>query len=1184
MRLLLSENWVPRADRATQRGQATLREVTRLVLGLLVVMFVYASPASAQSPAPGWSVDSFATPTVFSKAQNAVCQGSTGNSPECNEYNVTVTQAGSSPADGSTVEIRDVLAPNVDVQRVTFEWSRLPAENLAPLVCTTEGTPVTVVCRFGTGEFGLPPIAPDDTLKMGIAVTVAEGATSAPSDVTVSGGGAPQQSTGIVPTAVDAAPALFGPSTFGVLDSGPGGIPDREAGGHPYEFSTRIDFANVKRDTASGGEAFTSVQDVRDVAVDLPVGFVGSAVATPTCSLAELSAQNSCPTDTEVGHIRTEPEGSLTQINGPIYNVTPEVGLAAEFGYVDALKTAHVIVARVVPGPGGYVLQADAREVPQVPLTSVEATFWGDPVEKSGSHAQAIAMFTNPGSCSGTPLVSTLYMDSWQNPGPRNANGEPEVADPRWVRSSAVSPAVTECNALTFGPGFSSELDSSAADAPTGLNIGITVPQSETPAVRATPPLENATVTLPAGLIVNPAAAGGLAGCSPAQVGWRGGSVANFSPDAPTCPDASKIGSVDVTTPLLSGPLHGSIYLASQNDNPLGALLAAYIVIDDPATGVVVKIPGRLSTDPATGQITGSFDENPQLPFSDLKLSFFGGTRGELATPESCGTFTTSTVLAPWSLDGSEPPASPFDSFSITGGCTPGFAPSFTAGTVSPQAASFSPFVLSFSRQDSEQEISGLTVSLPPGLIAKIAGVGECSDPQIAAAAANPSAAAELASPNCPAASQVGTVQAGAGAGEPLFLSGKAYLTGPYRGAPYGLAVIIPVAAGPFDLGNVVVRSQLRIDPNDADVTAISDPFPTIIGAKGADGVTDGFPIRMRRVDVTLDRPQFTLNPTNCEPLAISAALTSTQGATAAESSRFQAAGCRELPFRPSFSASTQGRASKADGASLIVGVTQKPGEADIHKVDLQLPKALPSRLSTLQKACTLAQFEASPAGCPEGSFIGTATAHTPILGVPLTGPAILVSHGGAAFPDVEFLLQGEGVDITLDGKTDIKNGITYSRFETVPDAPISSFETVLPVGPHSVLGAYVPGSNHYNFCGQRLTLPTTITAQNGAVVTQTTKLGVTGCPPSVAITKTVVKGNSVALTLKLGGETGTVKITGRGLRTTIKRGLKAGTRTIAVPLTAVGRAAKRRHAKLKIQAALIVAGRTGTATATLKT
>ena len=346
----------------------------------------------------------------------------------------------------------------------------------------------------------------------------------------------------------------------------------------------------------------------------------------------------------------------------------------------------------------------------------------------------------------------------------------------------------------------------------------------------------------------------------------------------------------------------------------------------------------------------------------------------------------------------------------------------------------------------------------------------------------------------CGPESQIGTTTVGAGAGEhPFYLGGRVYITGPYGGAPFGLSVVVPAVAGPFNLGDVIVRAAINVDPATAALTVTTGPLPQII---------DGVPTRLRTINVTVDRPQFTFNATNCTRQQISASMAGAQGASASASSAYSPGGCASLPFRPSLAAFTQGRASKADGASLTVRVAQKPGEANIAEVLLQLPKQLPSRLTTLQKACTEAQFNTNPAGCPPASVIGTAKAITPTLRVPLMGPAILVSHGGAAFPDVEFILQGEGVTILLDGKTQIKNGITYSKFETVPDAPISSFETILPEGPYSVLGANVPTNANYSLCGQQLTMPAIIIAQNGAQITQGTKIAVGGCKASRPLTR----------------------------------------------------------------------------------
>ena len=1089
-------------------------------LALAAATLALAPSASAATPAPGWRIHSFSTPTSFSADDNERCLATVGNNPpSCDAYQVTATNAGSESTDASAITLTDTLPAGLTVQRVSLFWSGAPAELGGPQtdlgafgLCTT----VPLRCEFPgfLGLFGFNALAPDETLEMVVYVTVDDPKASGPlgNSATVSGGGAASAETTAQNHLGEPSPG-FGPSSFAFDVSGADGAPYTQAAGHPYELTTRIDLTNEFRVPPDAGGAEvrdTSVRDLRDVIVDLPLGFLGSALSTPQCTFAQLSARISagiggCPPETVVGHIFTEPQGSASA-NAQIYNMVPEHGVAAEFAFVDSLAGPHVLQARVVPGPSGYVLQVKSPEIPQVSLTDVVATFFGDPADKDKSGITPTAMFTNPADCSLAARTASIHLDSWQSPGSYNADGTPNLNDPNWASASSQpqTPPVTGCNLLQFNPLMSAQPETTVADSPTGLTFDLKLAQGEDPGTLATPPLKRALVTLPQGFTVDPSSAGGLGACSPSQIALQ-------SASEPACPDSSKIGTVELSTPLLPGVLQGSIYLATQYENPFHSLLAGYIVVDDPTTGIVVKIPGEIEVNEQTGQIKGVFDNNPQFPFSELKLRFKGGSRGVLATPEGCGNFATTSALTPWSAPDSGPAASPSDSFAIDSGCVSGFAPSFTAGTTNPHAGAYSPFTLSFSRSDTDQELAGLRVSLPPGLLAKVAGVALCSDAALTATANNPSGAAEAASPSCPAGSQVGSVRAGAGPGPtPFFTSGKAYLTGPYKGAPYGLAVVVPAIAGPFDLGNVVVRSTLQIDPSDGHVTATSDPFPTIL---------KGIPLRVRRIDVAIDRQSFAFNPTSCEPMAISGVLSSTGGLSAAVSSRFQASGCGELPFKPRFSASTQGKTSKLNGASLTVNVSQSPGEAGIHKVDVQLPLALPSRLSTLQKACTEAQFNANPAGCPAGSNVGSAIARTPVLNVPLTGPAYLVSHGNAAFPDLEFVLQGEGVKIVLDGKTDIKKGITYSNFETVPDAPISSFQASFPEGSHSVLAANV------NLCAptraitvkRRVTLrlhgrvrhvlrsvkqsvpaplamPTRIIGQNGAVLNQTTQIAVTGC------------------------------------------------------------------------------------------
>jgi hypothetical protein len=642
------------------------------------------------------------------------------------------------------------------------------------------------------------------------------------------------------------------------------------------------------------------------------------------------------------------------------------------------------------------------------------------------------------------------------------------------------------------------------------------VPQTpNVPGTPATPDLKNAVITLPEGVAISPSAANGLVACQAGgpegielgdhdllagenrvQEGEEMGEDGLVHPAPGHCPSASQIGEVEVTTPLLEHPLKGHVYVAAPScggeGQPActtasatnGELYGLYLEVA--GSGLVIKLKGRIAANPVTGQLTTTFSESPQFPFSELKMKLNGGQRAPLANPQTCGTVTATSDLTPWS-EPETPDATPFSSFDVTGCHGSPFNPSFTAGTVSPAAGSYSPFTLTFSRNDGEQDLSRLTVNMPEGLIGKIAGFAQCGEAEVKAAEGNVG--------GCPAASRVGTATAAAGAGsEPLYQSGPVYLTGPYNGAPFGLAVVVPANAGPFHLGNIVVRAAIHINPSTAQVTVVSNPLPQML---------DGAPLRVKTVNVTVgEAGNFTFNATSCNQQSIGATISSAQGATASVSSPYQAQGCANLPFKPSLSASTVGKASKAGGASLDVKVSSGAGQANVAKVDLQLPKQLSSRLTTLQKACTAAQFESNPAGCPSAANIGSARVSTPLLTSPLAGPVYLVSHGGAAFPDVEIILQGEGVELVLDGKTQIKKGITYSHFETVPDAPFTSFETKLPTGRYSTFAANLPTKDDYNFCGQSLSMPIELTGQNGAVVEQTTKLSVTGCPKAKKATK----------------------------------------------------------------------------------
>jgi hypothetical protein len=895
--------------------------------------------------------------------------------------------------------------------------------------------------------------------------------------------------------ALFAPPALaaggFGVERFEAPVTEQGGSPATQAGSHPYALNTTIVFkqhfdAEYQKANA-GSTGMLPNGEPKDVEVNLPAGLVVNPLATERrCTEAEIEAFGSpCPPASAVGEVTFE-TADLGVLTEPVYNMVPPSGIPADLAF-DAVGVGAIvhIVGKVRSG-ADYGLSAETSNLTQkAPVDSVSVTLWGDPSAEShdGQRGHCAEeggcllpverierpFLTLPGSCAG-PLTATMTADSWQEPG----MFPPE---PVFEGSSIIG-----CEKLAFTPAIEVKPETEVADSPTGLSVNLKVPQSESVTGLAEANLKEAVVTLPAGMTVNPSAANGLGACSETQIGLD-------NADAPSCPRESKLANVKVVTPLLEEPLHGAVYLAQQGNlagngsNPYGSLFAIYLVAE--GSGVLVKLPGEVTLDQSTGQLTARFGEDPttgqflpQLPFSELKMEFFGGPGAALVTPSGCGTYTTTSLLTPWSAPASGPPVTPESGFPITSGCAGGLTPSFSAGTVSNLAGSFSPLLVRFSRQDGEQELHAVQLQLPPGLLGEIAHVPLCGE-------------AQAKTGTCGEASEIGMIAVAVGAGpDPYWITdGHAYLTGPYDGQPFGLSIVVPAVAGPFNVGSegrpVVVRAAISVNPQTAAVTITSKPFPQIL---------QGVPLQIRTVDVNADRPDFTLNPTSCAPMSVTGTLQGSQGASAALSVPYQAAGCANLPFKPSFAVSVQGAASKANGASLDVEVAQKPGEANIHKVDVQLPTQLPSRLTTLQKACAEQQFAANPAGCPEGSFVGYAAARTPVLNAPLSGPAILVSHGGAAFPDLDVILQGEGVTIDLTGKTDIKKGITYSRFETVPDAPISSFELKLPEGSHSVLAAYLPTKANYSFCGQSLTMPTTIIGQNGAQVTQTTKIAVTGC------------------------------------------------------------------------------------------
>jgi hypothetical protein len=1059
--------------------QVFLATITTLVVG------IGASSASASSPAPGWTIDSLASPTNFAASNNG------GQKGLANRYLVEITNAGSEVTDGGAgggpIIITDILPPKgltaggIELFSLPPGSDNIQGTNLTAAAGCAASAGV-VKCELPEGEDST--VLPDGRLLLVVEVSVVEPGPAIPltNEVKVTGGGA-ADITVTAKNQISAAQPPFGLASFDFFIDGADGARDTRASDHPYELTTTIDLNSTTaphEELRVDPEGATSGEQVKDVVVDLPLGFAGSTLAAPQCTLAQLSSAERCPADTRVGHILAEPN-SAESVNSPIWNVTPERGVPGEFGFIDGEKHTHVFRARVVPSPGGYVLEVISPDIPQVALGHIVTTFYGDPAARDATGQTQVPFFTNPSDCSAGSLEASIYIDSWQHPGTFNAAGGVETSDPNWKRAISASPPVTGCDELTFGPELKAQPTTNQADTPSGLEFELKLPQTEIVGTRATPALKNAVVRLPEGVTVDPSAGNGLQACSVAQIGWEGKTPFNFNSAPPACPEASKIGSLELESPLIPGVLTGAIYLAAQNENPFGSTLGAYVVVDDPVTGVLLKIAGEFKPDPRTGQMTSYFPENAQLPFSDLKLHFFGGPRASLATPEGCGPYTTTSDLQPWSAPGSGADAMPFDSFQINESCVNGFDPAFTASDTNLQAGAYSPFVASFSREDSDQELRALTLNMPPGLEADIANIPECPEAQANAG-------------TCPESTQIGTVHSEAGPGpNPLANTGNVYFTGPYNGGPFGLSVVVPAVAGPFNFGSVIVRQSLRIDPTDAHVTDVSDPFPTILDVTGANGQVSGVPIKLRRVDVNIDRPAFTFNPTNCNKLKVGATITSNQGASSTLATPFQVTNCQTLKFAPKFAVSTSGKTSRANGASLITKLSYPNAPqgtyANIARVKVDLPKQLPSRLTTLQKACTNPQFNANPAGCPSASLIGHAIVHTPLLALPLSGPAIFVSHGGEAFPSLTVVLQGNGVRVDLVGTTNIsKAGITSTTFKTLPDTPFSTFELSLPQGKYSALAA------NGNLCKQKLTIPTEFLAQNGLKINESTKISVTGC------------------------------------------------------------------------------------------
>jgi len=1138
-----------------------------LTLGFLVVIlsfFSLAGLASAETPAVGWRVSSRAYPTHL-------VPGGVGF------VRVELQDVGASASTGP-VTVSDVLPAGL---RYTGAPLANPAGLPEPWECSG-ATTVTCVGTPGTELLNGYPATVAFPIDLQVEVPRVEGSFANP--VSVSGGGAPGLVGSSDTLVLGKEPAGFGFGGVEAWATNADGTLDTQAGSHPYETTIAFDLNTVGLESGEEDE-LPAGSELQDLTVGLPPGVIGDPQAVPRCP-RYLFDKEACPTDTQVG----VDEASLKAggLSFPVYSLVPPPGEPAQLGFTIFSISTFIDVS--VRDGSDYGIVSKVENIVQREILANRVTFWGVPGDPSHNRqrcalefspngheekvcgveapgATQVPFMTLPASCpidpvtqAPQPLAFSIAGSSWSVE-PSFTAGEPFD----YTGGEGAPAGLTGCDHLSFSPAIAIAPETAVTDSPTGLSVELKVPQEGLLATEglSMADIENTTVTLPEGVAINPGQAPGLAFCpagrpsrepgeehygdalttpqeeKEAQSEHAEGKQGKEDTEEPFCPNASKVGTVSIETPLLPHDLVGSVYVLESQPPDLKLLIAAA------GEGVVVKFEGDVHLNEQTGQLTSTFDHTPQLPFSTFKLSFSGGPRAALATPTRCGSYTSNALFVPWSTP-ETPNAEPDSVFAINAGvgggnCPSGvlpFAPTLTAGATTDQAGGYTNFSLLLQRGDGQQRIDGLQFKAPEGLTGELAKVPLCTNAQAEAGEAG----------ECPAASKIGHTVVESGPGpyplvvpEPGQEPAPIYLTGPYNGsgactpgepgcAPFGLSIVVPLHVGPFVLKTQRVRAKIEINPVTAALTVTTNPLPQEVA---------GVPTDLREVDAVIEHEDFMVNPTSCNPSSFSGTAYGTQPPGAAGfnpngqpdisapiSSHFQVGACRALEFTPKFSVSTSAQDNFNNlGADLIAKVSYpnvpQGTDADIAKFKVELPLALPSRLTTLQKACVNKIFEENPARCPQESFIGHAVVHTPLLPVPLEGPAVFVSHGGEAFPSLTLVLQGDGVTVEIVGTTYISHtGITSTTFKTVPDAPFNTFELTLPKGKYSALAA------NTNICkpvktetvkkkvavkrkgktvkvtkkvteqvAAPLLMPTEIIAQNGAQIHESTKISVTGCP-----------------------------------------------------------------------------------------
>jgi uncharacterized repeat protein (TIGR01451 family) len=1100
--------------------------VTAILVGL------GGASSSAQAAGPEWTLKTthstdFVKGDVFIRGPEAAGTPIWGNA---NHWDISITNTGDAPIAGS-ITFTDVLPPGVKVVGISYGNFGMGGEN-TPLCPTikeiNEGVPLTCTMKAESpANYPDPgPIPPGQPLaSMYIAVEVLPGSPETlTNEFTLSGGGAPTATVKDSVAVVDPGPFHIGkfearttveseaPTEATINGDGYENWPGAKieykplfdvAGGHPPG-TTMNRFYYDK---------FPAYSQFKDAVVRVPPGFFGNPAAAPRCPIATILSRPNfeypvvhdlpgCPPGSKVGRVGLSILDFYDAVQvRSLYNVKPDRGYSAQFA---ANVYGNTFSLYVVPLPRseGYGLTIGSTNSARAGVKMFSAFFYGVPSEH-GAGTSGAPFLTNPVDCSEAEPKWKVYANSWEDPGRVDpVTGFPDLTDPVWSVAEAIAPPVTGCDELQFHPAIDVQPvqeGPAQPDRPAGVKVQLDFPQTNDPtdlktvfdaSQRQTPPPKDVTVKLPAGVSLSPGASDGLQGCSDLASDPAGDQIRYDSTRPAACPNASIIGTATSNTPLLAtrdpvddsvtgpDPLPGNIYLVKPHPGDLSkgqdGTFRILVELNSDRYGLNFKLPGTVKADKETGQLTTVFLANPQLPASQLKLNFKSGPRGPLAMPSTCGTFTTTSNMVPWGSP-ETPDASPSSNFTISQGvdgapCSNSsaerpFNPTLGAGTQSTGAGQASAFILRIARKDGEQEFSSLDVVAPKGFTASLKGVSYCGEGAIAAAAEK-SGAAESTSPSCPAASRIGSLTAAAGTGtNPFYNRGDVYLAGPYKGAPLSAVLITPVVAGPFDLGTIVVRTAVDINPETAQVAFHSDPIPQIF---------DGVPLRIQSIVVKIDRPGFSINPTNCQPKTISANLGGASGAVSTPSNTFQVEGCKKLGFAPKLKLKLKGGTKRLAHPALKATVTYPTGpSANIAAAAVSLPKSQFLDNSNIGEVCTRVQFAADT--CPVASIYGFARATTPLLDGPVEGPVYLRSSSNK-LPDLVADLEGQ-INVALAGRIDTgKDGGIRTTFEAVPDVPVTQFTLELAGGKKGLL------ENSKNLCAKPQRAIAKFTGQNGKV------------------------------------------------------------------------------------------------------